>query len=166
MALQAITDRRTSEFERAVREVDFIKRYVFPGSFIPSTTAIVAAAAKASDLRLRHLEDIGAALRDDTARVARELHRNADAIRALGYDDAFLRLWEFYLCYCEGGFAERFLGVGQFRSTRPLARLSGRSSRIRTVQHPRTSRCSSSAGSRACSAAPATTRGSVPRARR
>jgi cyclopropane-fatty-acyl-phospholipid synthase len=123
MAMQAILieDR---EFDRAVREVDFIKRYVFPGSFIPSTTAIVDAATKASDLRLRQADEIGPHY-VTTLRTWREnLYANVGRIRELGYDDQFLRLWEYYLCYCEGGFAERFLGVGQFLFTRPLARLS------------------------------------------
>jgi cyclopropane-fatty-acyl-phospholipid synthase len=109
MLLQSITI-ADEYYEQARDEVDFIKRYIFPGSCIPSVGALGAAQARASDLRLVDLEDIGPHYAT-TLRAWREnLHRNIDAVRTLGYDDDFLRMWEFYLCYCEGGFVERALG--------------------------------------------------------
>ncbi len=123
MAMQAITI-ADQHYARALREVDFIKRYIFPGSFIPSTTALLDTATASSDLRLTHFEDLGPHYAR-TLRTWREtLYRNLPAIRATGRDDAFLRMWEYYLCYCEGGFAERFLGLGQFVFARPDARPS------------------------------------------
>lgn len=87
--------------------VDFIKRHIFPGSFIPSVAAMTGAMAKASDLRLFNLEDIGPSyaltLRAWRARYTSRL----DEVRALGYDARFIRMWVFYLAYCEAGFLER-----------------------------------------------------------
>ena len=109
MVLQSITiaDRH---YERARDEVDFIKRYIFPGCCIPSVGALTAAMVAASDLRLVHLEDIGPHYATTLAAWRRNFHARLDEVRALGYPDTFIRMWEFYLCYCEAGFAERALG--------------------------------------------------------
>jgi cyclopropane-fatty-acyl-phospholipid synthase len=109
MLLQAITiaDQR---YDAARRSVDFIQRYIFPGSCIPSITAMNASITRASDLKLAHLEDIGPHYAT-TLRLWREnFFRHIEAVRALGYPESFIRMWEFYLCYCEGGFEERALG--------------------------------------------------------
>ena len=109
MLLQAITiaDQR---YDAARKSVDFIQRYIFPGSCIPSVTAMNDSITRASDLKLAHLEDIGPHYAT-TLRLWREnFFRNIEAVRALGYPESFIRMWEFYLCYCEGGFAERALG--------------------------------------------------------
>ena len=102
-----ITDQR---FESAKNSVDFIQRYIFPGSNIPSITAMLDCITKSSDLKLYDLEDIGAHYAT-TLRIWRErFFANIDAVRSLGYSEQFIKMWEFYLCYCEGGFAERALG--------------------------------------------------------
>lgn len=119
--LQAITvaDRG---YERALRTIDFIKRYVFPGSFIPSVTAMLDSTTRSSDLRLFHLEDITPHYAQ-TLRCWRERTlANLEKVRALGYPDSFLRLWEFYLCYCEGGFRERYIGDVQMLLVKPGCR--------------------------------------------
>ena len=109
MVLQSITiaDRH---YERARDEVDFIKRHIFPGSCIPSVGALTAAMVAASDLRLVHLEDIGPHYATTLAAWRRNFHARLDEVRRLGYPDTLIRMWEFYLCYCEAGFAERALG--------------------------------------------------------
>ena len=107
--IQAITiaDQR---FEAAKNSVDFIQRYIFPGSNIPSNTAMLTSMTKTTDLRLFDCEDIGPHYAT-TLRLWREnFFANIDAVRQLGYSEEFIRMWEFYLCYCEGGFAERALG--------------------------------------------------------
>jgi cyclopropane-fatty-acyl-phospholipid synthase len=121
MLLQAITI-ADQFFDQHKRSVDFIKRYIFPGSCIPSITAISRSLARASDLKLFHLEDI-------TPHYARTLrtwrHRffaNIEKVRGLGYPETFIRMWEYYLCYCEGGFTERYLGDVQMLLTKPLCR--------------------------------------------
>lgn len=121
MLLQAITiaDQR---YAAARRDVDFIKRHIFPGCCIPSVTALTAAATKSSDLRLAHLDDIGSHYAT-TLRLWREnLLRDPGAVRALGYPDEFIRMWEFYFSYCEAGFAERALGDIQALWVKPGAR--------------------------------------------
>jgi len=118
MLLQAITvaDQR---YEHARRSVDFIKRHIFPGCCIPSVTALLHAATRASDLRMFHLEDIGPHYAT-TLRLWRErFFTNLDHVRALGYPDEFVRMWEFYLSYCEGGFAERAIGDAQMLLVKP-----------------------------------------------
>ena len=118
MALQAITI-GDQIFDRHKRSVDFIKRYIFPGSCIPSITAISNAIARATDLRLVHLEDIT----PHYARTLREWRKrffaSIDRVRALGYSNTFIRMWEYYLCYCEGGFTERYIGDVQMLFVKP-----------------------------------------------
>ncbi|HUP09516.1 MAG TPA: cyclopropane-fatty-acyl-phospholipid synthase family protein [Caldimonas sp.] len=109
MVLQSITiDDR--QYAAARDSVDFIKRHVFPGCCIPSVGALTASIVRASGLRLVDLEDIGPHYATTLAAWRERLFANADEIRALGYPEALLRLWHFYLSYCEGGFAERTLG--------------------------------------------------------
>lgn len=120
MALQSITI-QDHRFEMASREVDFIKRYIFPGSCIPSVSALLAAAANKSDLRLIHMEEIGSHYCRTLSDWRENVHRNIDKILANGMDQRFLRLWDFYLCYCEGGFAERTIGDAQMILERPGA---------------------------------------------
>jgi cyclopropane-fatty-acyl-phospholipid synthase len=122
MALQVITiaDHR---YAQHLRSADFIKRYIFPGSNIPSLSALLQAATEASDLTLRRMDDIG----PHYARTLREwrenLARHPAGVAALT-DERFRRLWNFYLCYCEAGFAERYLGDAQMLLARPRARES------------------------------------------
>ena len=116
--VQAITieDHR---YEQALRSVDFIKRHIFPGSFIPSVAAMLAAKTRSSDLALVHLEDFGPS-------YARTLHdwrerflARREDVRAQGFDERFLRMWTFYLAYCEGGFRERSIGVAHVLMAKP-----------------------------------------------
>jgi cyclopropane-fatty-acyl-phospholipid synthase len=104
LALQAITvrDRR---FESASHQVDFIKRYIFPGSCMPSVTALLVAAARSSDLGLRSLEDFT----PHYARTMAEWRRNLEPHQrevVERFGERFWRMWIYYLAYCEAGFAE------------------------------------------------------------
>jgi len=119
MLLQAITI-ADQQYEAARDSVDFIKRHIFPGCCIPSVAAIAASVARASDLRIVGLEDIGLHYATTLAHWRANLLRNADRVRALGHGDAFLRMWEFYFSYCEGGFAEGALGDAQILLAKPL----------------------------------------------
>jgi cyclopropane-fatty-acyl-phospholipid synthase len=104
--IQAITieDHR---YRQALNSVDFIKRHIFPGSFIPCVSAMVDAAAHSGQLRLLNLEDIGPSYALTLKHWRQRFFARIDDVRALGYDERFVRMWEFYLCYCEGGFVER-----------------------------------------------------------
>jgi cyclopropane-fatty-acyl-phospholipid synthase len=109
-------------YDQARRSVDFIKRFIFPGSFIPSVSAIADSVARATDLKIFHLEDIGPHYAR-TLKMWRErfLTRRGD-VQAQGYPENFVRMWEYYLCYCEGGFEERQLGDVQILLTKPRCR--------------------------------------------
>jgi cyclopropane-fatty-acyl-phospholipid synthase len=123
MLLQAITiaDQR---YASAIRSVDFIQRYIFPGSCIPSVTAMLESITKSSDLRLFNLEDIGLHYAKTLAMWRDNFFRNIAQIRAMGYPETFIRMWEFYLCYCEGGFEERVLGDVHMLLVKPENRRS------------------------------------------
>ena len=118
MLLQAITI-QDQIYESALRSVDFIQRYVFPGSFIPSITAIAQSLTNATDMKISRLEDIGPHYATTLRHWRETFFVNIERVRALGYSEEFTRLWEFYLCYCEGGFRERQLGTVQMLLTKP-----------------------------------------------
>jgi cyclopropane-fatty-acyl-phospholipid synthase len=121
MLLQAIT-LQDQMYAQALKSVDFIQRYVFPGSFIPSVTAITDSLTRVTDLKVFNLEDIGPHYAR-TLRLWRErFFANIEQVRKLGYPESFSRLWDFYLCYCEGGYAERQLGNVQMLLTKPACR--------------------------------------------
>jgi cyclopropane-fatty-acyl-phospholipid synthase len=109
MALQAIT-LSDQAFDRYRRSVDYIRRYVFPGACLISLSHVLQCLKKETDMRLLHLEDLTPHYAE-TLRRWRErfLSRLAD-VRQLGFSDPFIRLWEFYLVYCEGGFREAHIG--------------------------------------------------------
>ena len=121
MALQAIII-GDQIFDRHKRSVDFIKRYIFPGSCIPSITAISNAVAGATDLRLVDLEDLTAHYAITLREWRRRFFENIEKVRSLGFSDTFIRMWEYYLCYCEGGFAERYIGDVQMLFVKPFWR--------------------------------------------
>jgi cyclopropane-fatty-acyl-phospholipid synthase len=116
--LQAITieDHR---YEQALNSVDFIKRHVFPGSFIPSVSALLAAKTHASDLGLIELEDFGHSYALTLQAWRKRFMAQLPQVRAQGFDERFMRLWEFYLAYCEGGFRERSIGVAHLLLAKP-----------------------------------------------
>ncbi len=122
MLLQAIVieDHR---YEQAKRSVDFIKHFVFPGSCIPSIGALCSAVARSTNLRLNDLEDIGVHYVSTLRAWRQRLRANAERIRALGFPESFLRMWEFYLCYCEGGFAERSISDVHMQFVKPQCQL-------------------------------------------
>ncbi|MEH6549206.1 MAG: cyclopropane-fatty-acyl-phospholipid synthase family protein [Pseudomonadales bacterium] len=118
MLLQGITiaDQR---YEESKESVDFIKRYVFPGGCLPSVSSISSHVALDTNMQIIGQQDI-------TLHYARTLNAwrerffdRIDEVRAMGFDDSFIRLWEFYLCYCEGGFLERVIGTSQWLIAKP-----------------------------------------------
>ncbi|WP_026145216.1 SAM-dependent methyltransferase [Pseudomonas asplenii] len=121
MLLQSITIRE-QRYEQARNSVDFIQRYIFPGGALPSVQKLLEGVGQHTDMNLLHMEDFGL----HYARTLRLWHENFQRahprLAELGYDEYFLRLWEFYLCYCEGGFLERTLGTAQLLLAKPAAR--------------------------------------------
>lgn len=118
MLLQAITiaDQR---YDAALKEVDFIQKHIFPGGFLPSVTALTGAMTRAGDLRTLHLEDIGVHYAETLARWRANFLGQLEAVRALGYPETFIRMWLFYLSYCEAGFRERDIGTVQMLLAKP-----------------------------------------------
>ena len=120
MLLQAITIRE-QRYEQAKSSVDFIQRYIFPGGALPSVQKMLEIVGKDTDMNLMHMEDFGLHYAK-TLRLWHENFRRAHGrLTELGYDEYFLRLWEFYLCYCEGGFLERSIGTAQLLLAKPAA---------------------------------------------
>ncbi len=104
--IQAITI-EDFRYERALKSVDFIKRYIFPGSFIPSVSAISSAMARASRLGLIELADFGFSYAMTLKAWRERFEASWKDIAKMGFDETFRRRWRFYLAYCEGGFRER-----------------------------------------------------------
>jgi cyclopropane-fatty-acyl-phospholipid synthase len=121
MALQAITIPE-QRYERYRKSVDFIQQYVFPGGCLPSIGVICDSVSKTTDLRMTHLEDFGQHYAHTLAQWRSRFFENIASVRKLGLDDRFIRCWEYYLCYCEGGFAERQIGVAQIVLNKPNSR--------------------------------------------
>ncbi len=121
MLLQAITitDQRYDQYKN---NVDFINKYIFPGGCLTSVTDMTRTMTTGTDMRVIHLEDIG----PHYARTLRHWHdRFFDSIatiRKQGYSEEFIRMWQFYLCYCESAFVERAIGLVQVHIVRPDAR--------------------------------------------
>ena len=117
MIIQAITipDHRYASYRRSV---DFIQRYIFPGGCLPSLGAINAAVATTHDLRLVHMEDFAEHYADTLAMWRSRFWQQIELVRALGLDERFVRMWDYYLAYCEAGFRERMTGVSQLQWVR------------------------------------------------
>ena len=118
MALQVITV-GDQMYKRHIHEVDFIKRYIFPGSNIPSVAVLMSAMAEGGDFRLFHMEDITHHYVTTLQNWRQKFLSGLDEVKELGFDQNFIRMWEFYLSYCEGGFSERYLGNIQMVLVKP-----------------------------------------------
>jgi cyclopropane-fatty-acyl-phospholipid synthase len=121
MLLQAISmpDQR---YDQYLKNRDFIQRYVFPGSCCPALSAMLGAIKSASDMKLVHLEDIGPHYARTLKLWREKFKANEDKVLALGYPARFVRMWEYYLSYCEAGFEERYLSNVQMLLARPESR--------------------------------------------
>ena len=121
MVLQGITI-ADQLYAGYIRRVDFIQKYIFPGGCLPSVTRICESITRATDLRLFHLEDF-APHYARTLRCWRDRFREQlEEVRTLGFDERFIRMWEYYLGYCEGAFLERNCGLVQLVLTKPGCR--------------------------------------------
>ncbi len=116
--IQAITtpDRN---YDRYLKTPDFINRCIFPGSCCPSPGAMSRAIAKNTDLRLAQLDDLTPHYARTLGEWRSAFRARLDEVRAMGYDERFIRMWDFYLCYCQGGFAEQYTGLLHLLYARP-----------------------------------------------
>ena len=127
MLIQAITI-QDQFYDQAIKSVDFIQRYIFPGGFIPSVTAISSAVKRSTDVRLFQMEDIGPHYATTLRDWRKNFFNNIERIKGLGYSEQFIAMWQFYLCYCEGGFLERTLGTSHLVFVKPENRIDWRDS--------------------------------------
>jgi cyclopropane-fatty-acyl-phospholipid synthase len=121
LALQAILVRE-QDWERSLRSVDFVKRYVFPGGQLVSLGAIAAALARGTDLHVTHYEDITPHYAETLRRWRERFLAARESHRALGLSEEFLRTWDYYLAYCDGAFRERANAAAQIVMEKPAAR--------------------------------------------
>ena len=121
MLLQAITipDHKYDNYRRSV---DFIQRYVFPGGFLPSMGKIADCLRRTTDFRFFHAEDFGPHYARTLSHWRHNFWDSIAQVRGLGFDDRFIRIWHYYLCYCEAAFQERQTGVSQIVLTKPACR--------------------------------------------
>jgi len=114
----AIPDQR---FDRYRRDYDWLRKYIFPGTLLASLHGITDSLRRVTQLRIDSLRDIGADYARTLAAWRERFHGQRDAVRRLGFDDRFLRLWDFYLASCEAAFAVRYLSNLQLVMRRPLS---------------------------------------------
>lgn len=118
LLIQAITvpDHR---YAFALKNIDFIKRYIFPGGFLPSVRVMMSHLGDDTRLTPLAVEDIGL----DYARTLEDWRCRfmaaIDKVAEQGFDERFLRMWEYYLCYCEGAFRERAISTVQLLAAAP-----------------------------------------------
>ena len=116
--IQAITI-EDYRYKNALKNVDFIKKYIFPGSFIPSISEILKVSSQHTQLKLFNLEDFGMSYAKTLNAWKRRFNDKSEELRNLGYDDDFQRMWNFYFSYCEGGFIEQSISVVHLLFTQP-----------------------------------------------
>ena len=118
MVIQAITmaDQR---YEQARDSVDFIKRYIFPGGCLPSVAVIADHIARDTDMQIVHLRDITEDYALTLAHWRDRFMARAEEVRGMGFSEEFVRMWEYYMCYCEGGFRERIISTVQLSFAKP-----------------------------------------------
>ena len=137
MLLQTIwmNEERFSAYRR---QPDFIQRYIFPGSELASLAEIRRSLARATRLEVAGVDEIGPHYVTTLAAWRRAFLANADRVRALGFPETFLRMWDYYLAYCEGGFAEGYIGDAQVLLAKSAVRgASGRASSGETASRAR-----------------------------
>ncbi len=118
MLIQAITI-RDNKYDQYSRSVDFIQRHIFPGGHILSVSRMLDIIAQKTDMVVRDLEDFGLDYARTLSDWRRHFTKAFPSLREHGYDERFRRLWEYYLCYCEGGFQERSISVVHIVANRP-----------------------------------------------
>ena len=101
------------------RGTDFIRQYIFPGGFLPSVAAIQQSVGRTSQLRMESIEDMSAHYAKTLAEWRTRFFDQLEAVRSLGFDDRFIRMWEYYLCYCEAAFHEQAVRVVQIAWQKP-----------------------------------------------
>ena len=117
MGLQAIVI-ADQLYDRSRKHVDFIKRYVFPGGFLPSIAAIADRVSRVTDFRIQDVHDLTPDYAETLRRWRSNLESRPEAWARVSADGRFEKLWRYYLAYCEAGFEERRIGCVQMTLTK------------------------------------------------
>lgn len=117
-ALQVITC-PDSRFENLKNNVDWIQKHIFPGSLLPSVAEINKAINATSEMTLVNLKDIGLDYAQTLKLWHERFNKHLERVKQLGFDDSFIRKWNYYFCICEAAFAMRHINVMQLTYTRP-----------------------------------------------
>jgi len=132
MLIQAITisDQR---YKQAKNSVDFIQRYIFPGGCLPSNEVVAQFVSRKTDMQIIDLHDITLDYAITLKKWREAFHNNIAAVKDQGFSDTFCRMWEYYLCYCEGGFRERSIGTVQYILAKPEYRSNTNGNHLRAI---------------------------------
>lgn len=118
MLIQAITI-RDQNYSQYINTVDFIQQHIFPGGCLVSNARMFDLISEKTDMVVSHLEDFGLHYGRTLHDWRMRFNRAFPDLKKQGYDERFRRLWDFYLCYCEGGFRERAISVVHLLAARP-----------------------------------------------
>lgn len=118
LAIQAIVC-PDSRFDAFKKNVDFIQKHIFPGTLLPSIAAINNAVNETGDMFMFGLKDLGKSYVQTLAEWRSRFNLNTEKIKLLGFDDEFIRKWNYYFSYCEAAFNMRNINVVQMVYTRP-----------------------------------------------
>jgi len=118
LALQVITS-PDSRYDGLRKGVDWIQKHIFPGSLLPSVAAINGSVNRTGDMTLVDLKDIGMDYAKTLKLWYEQFNANLSRIKELGFDETFVRKWNYYLCYCEAAFAMRNINTMQLVYVRP-----------------------------------------------
>ena len=123
MAIQSITiaDQR---YEKYRKGTDFIQQYIFPGGCLPSIERMTRCISRSTDMQMINLRDITSDYASTLYDWRKRFNENTDQVAAMNFDERFIRLWNYYLCYCEGGFRERIISTSQITLAKPGYRFS------------------------------------------
>lgn len=121
MLIQAITT-TDQRYQREKDNIDFIRKFIFPGGCLPSNAVIAEHIVNDTDMHMVSLQDITLDYAQTLADWRERFSANLSKVYEQGFDEYFVKMWEFYLCYCEGGFKERVINTSQLVFAKPLCR--------------------------------------------
>ena len=117
MLLQTIT-MNEQRFPGYIRDYDWIQKHIFPGGELASVSGILRSLSKVTGMSLYHAEDIGAHYARTLNAWREKFQAALPLLPGLGFDDTFVRMWDYYLAFCEGAFLERHIGDFQLLLTK------------------------------------------------
>jgi cyclopropane-fatty-acyl-phospholipid synthase len=118
LAFQVITS-PDSRYDSMRKGVDWIQKHIFPGTLLPSVAAINSAINRTGELTMLNLKEMGLHYAKTLEIWKKKFNENLNEVRKLGFDERFIRKWNYYLSYCEAAFAMRNINVMQMVYTRP-----------------------------------------------